>query len=187
MKPGRSFDGVAVYPDCRTVARTVRVGGVSKRDLLVELQRNDIQLNDYARDLFAHIGFTASPVTSEVSTVELAVANLGYVRGGTIAQLKERAARLGLAVCPLELGPHLRLQWLDQPEGNLGHPPSKHRAPPGSITVVSSQLADDHDTPKGFYLRRIDGVLWLRGYRSAPDDTWSPDDRLVFCRLPSAV
>jgi hypothetical protein len=187
MKPERDDNGVAIYPDCQTVARTVRVGGMSKRELLAELQRNDIQLNGYARTLFAHSEFATSPTTSSIATVELAVANLGYARGATFAQLHSRAAELGLALCPLELGPHLRLQFLDQPEGHLGYPASKHRAPHGSITVASRLLADDHDTPKGFYLRRIDGVLWLRGYRSAPDELWSPDDRMVFCRPPIAV
>jgi hypothetical protein len=187
MKSKREDEGVAVYPDCPTVARTVRVGGMSKHALLAELQRNGIQLNEYARNLFAHGGFTTSPVTSSIATVELSVVNLGHGRGATIARIHERAAELGLTLCPLELGPHLRLQYLDQPEGHLGHPPSKHRAPPGSITVASRPLTEDHETPKGFYLRRIDGVLWLRGYRSAPDDIWNPEDRLVFCRPPRAL
>jgi hypothetical protein len=34
----------------------------------------------------------------------------------------------------------------------------------------------------GFYLRRIQGVLWLRGYRSALEHIWSADDRFVFRR-----
>jgi hypothetical protein len=187
MKPERDDKGVAIYPDCDTIVRTVRVGGKSKPELLAELQRNGIQLNDYARNLFAHNGFTTSPVASTIATVELAVRNLGYSQGATMVQLHERAADLGLRLCPLELGPYLRLLLLDQPEGHLGHPPSRHQAPPGSITVASRQLSDDHDTPKGFYLRRIDGVLWLRGYRSAPDDIWSPEDRLVFCRPASAA
>jgi hypothetical protein len=180
-------DAPAVYPDCRTVARTVRVGGMSKSELLAELQNSGIQLNEAGRDLFAHCEFTTSPAISTIATIELAVANLGYVRGATIAQIHERAAELGLSLCPLELGPHLRLQFPDQPEGSLGHPPSKHRAPPGSITVASGPLANDDNTPKGFYLRRIEGVLWLRGYWSAPDDIWSPEDRLVFCHPQSAA
>ena len=187
MKPEREGERSAIYPDCETVERTVRVGGMNKRELLVELQRNGIQLNAYAQDLFAHSGFTTAPVTSDLATVELAVRSLGYARGATLAQLHERAAELGLGLCPLELGPQLRLHFLDQPEGHLGHPASSHQAPPGSLTVASRPLTDDYETPKGFYLRRIDGVLWLRGYRCAPDDLWSPGDRLVFCRPPAAV
>lgn len=185
MPPERERQAVAIYPDCALVARTVRLGGMSKDELLAALQSRGIQLNEAGRKLFAHGKFTTSPASFSIATVELAVANLGYERGATFAQIKARAAELGLTTCPLELGPHLRLQLLDQPEGHVGHPPSKHRAPPGSITVVSDPLSDDNETPKGFYLRRIEGVLWLRGYWSAPDDVRSPEDRLVFCRLPT--
>jgi hypothetical protein len=47
--------------------------------------------------------------------------------------------------------------------------------------VISTELTEDHDVPKGFYLRRIEGALWLRGYRSGPEHVWSPEDRIVFC------
>jgi hypothetical protein len=74
------------------------------------------------------------------------------------------------------------LQYLDQPEGSIGHPPSQHRAPPGSLTVASREFDVDENVPKGFYLRRVEGVLWLRGYCSGPDHMWSGTDRFVFCR-----
>ena len=96
------------------------------------------------------------------------------------------ARQHGLAVCPLELGPHLRLALLDQEEGALGRAQTEHRAPPGSLTVVSHPLSDDDETPKGFYLRRIEGELWLRGYRSWAGHIWQPEDVLVFASaLPS--
>jgi len=172
-----------IDPNCLAVIRTVRIGGMSKLDLLAEFQKKGIELNESARTLFANEQFTTSPVTSSLVTVEISVANLGYAEGAVMAQIHERATELGLSLCPLELGPHLRLQFLDQSEGELGQPPVQHRAPPGSMTVVSRPLADDDETPKGFYLRRIKGVLWLRGYRSEPAHLWSPEDRLIFCQL----
>ena len=181
MKPERQNRSVAIYPNCHAVARTVRLGGMSKSELLAALQSNGIQLNEYGRSLFANSKFTTSPAISRIATVEISVADLGYGEGATMAQIHERAAELGLSLCPLELGPHLRLQFLNQPEGHLGHAPSKHRAPPGSITVASHQLTEADDTPKGFYLRRLDGVLWLRGYCSGPEHISSAEDRLVFC------
>ncbi len=162
------------------VQRAIRVGGMSKPDLLAELQLHGIEFNDSARMLLAHDALLISDEVAVVETVELAVRDLGFADGATIAQIHERAADLGLSQCPLELGPFLRLQFLDQPEGYWGHPPSQHRAPPGSITVASGELSDDDDFPKGFYLRRIKGVLWLRGYCSGPEHIWSPEDRLVF-------
>jgi len=79
------------------------------------------------------------------------------------------------------------MQFLDQPEGSAGFSATQHRAPPGSITIASSPLDDSDETPKGFYLRRIDGVLWLRGYWSWPGNIWRPEDVLVFSRTSTAA
>jgi hypothetical protein len=71
---------------------------------------------------------------------------------------------------------------------SLGEAPAtRHRAPAGSITIASSPLDDRDETPKGFYLRRVDGTLWLRGYRSSPAHVWDPEDVFVFSRARSAV
>ena len=177
-----SADVIALYSNCRAVNRTVCVGGMSKRELLAELRNNGIKLNKLGEALFEHDEFTTAETRSALETMEISVADLGYLQGAAIALISERAAELGLSLCPLELGPHLRLQFLDQPEGYWGHPPSQHQAPPGSVTVASRPLTGDDDTPKGFYLRRMKGILWLRGYRSDPEHIWSPEDHFVFCR-----
>jgi hypothetical protein len=156
---------------------------MSKPELLAEFQKRGIELNESGQRLFADDNFKTSKNVSLFETVEISVDDLGFPQGAAMAEIHARAAELGLALCPLELGPHLRLQFLDQPEGCKGFPPSQHRAPPGSIIVASRQLSEDDDIPKGFYVRRINGVLWLRGYRSGPEHIYSPEDRLVFCRL----
>lgn len=169
-----------VYPDCPTVVRTVQVGGLTKPELLEQLQRKDVALNESADRLFASDLFTTSATGYSVQTVELTVRDLGFPQGATMADIFARAGALGLGLCPLELGPHLLLQYLDQPEGYWGQPMREHRAPSGSITIASEPLSADDDVPKGFYLRRIKGVLWLRGYRSGPEHVWEPDDRFIF-------
>jgi hypothetical protein len=158
---------------------------MGKLELLAEFKKRGIELNESAQRLFAHDNFKISKNVSLFETMETSVCDLGYANGATIAEIHEQAVKLGLSLCPLELGPHLRLQFLDQPEGHRGGPLSQQRAPAGSITVASRQLTEDDDFPKGFYLRRINGVLWLRGYWAAPEHIWSPDDRLVFCRAQS--
>jgi hypothetical protein len=165
-----------------SIPGTVTIGGLRKAELLVELRDRAISLNESAERLFASALFTTSPERYSISIAELAVEDLGFSRGATIGEIIDRAASRGLGCCPLELGAHLRLQYLDQPEGFIGQPARKHQAPVGSITILSEPLDADDDFPKGFYLRRIDGVLWLRGYCSGADHVWVPDDRLVFQR-----
>jgi hypothetical protein len=153
---------------------------MDKQELLAAMRKLGIELNDAGRALFAHEGFTTSEVTTVIETVEIAVTQLGLTDGATIAKIVERAHQLALSPCSLELGPYLRLQYLDQPEGHARHPHTQHSAPPGSLTIASRPIAEDDYVPKGFYLRRINGVLWLRGYRSGSDHVWGPEDRLVF-------
>ncbi len=158
----------------------ISLGGIKKSELIEELTKNSILMNVSAERLFASDFFIASETRYTVATIELTVNNLGFPQGATIAEIYARAEQLGLHLCPLELGPHLRLQYPDQPEGYWGKPIRKHQAPYGSITIASKILTEDDDFPKGFYLRRIQGVLWLRGYRSWPGHVWESDDHFIF-------
>ncbi len=179
----RRDDGMdETYPNCRTNVRIVDIGGLEKSELIEKLAKNKISMNASAERLFASERFTTSPTRRSVITVELTISDLGFPRGATIAEIHEKAERLGLCLCPLELGPHLRLQYPDQPEGYLGEPVRRHQAPYGAITIASEVLTEDDDFPKGFYLRRIKGVLWLRGYRSRPQHIWEHDDHFVFVK-----
>lgn len=171
-----------IYPDCPAVVRTVDVGGLAKPDLLRELQKHAISMNELAERLFASDRFAVSETRYSLTTVELTVRELGFPRGATTVDTLQRAGELDLGPCPLELGPYLRLQVLDQPEGYDGKPVWRHRAPYGSITIASERPCADDDFPRGFYLRRMEGVLWLRGYRSGDRHLWDADDHLVFCR-----
>jgi hypothetical protein len=133
------------------------------------------------RALFTDGRFTVASSASVVRIAECSVGALGLPEGGTFEEVLARArGDFGLSLCPLELGPHLRLQYVDQPEGFLGQAASQHCAPSGSLTVACAPLDDDDETPKGFYLRRIEGVLWLRGYRSWPGHVWSARDVFAF-------
>lgn len=177
-----SFETEQTYPHCPVITRTVTVGGMTKSELMDELQRNAILMNESGEKLFASDHFTTAETPYSVTTVELTIRDLGFPQGSSIAEIYTRARALGLGLCALELGPHLRLQYLDQPEGYWGNPLRQHQAPSGSITVASQPLTDDDDFPKGFYLRRIKNVLWLRGYRCGPEHIWEPDDHFIFCQ-----
>lgn len=175
-RPGRA----EVYAREPTVRRTVEVGGSTKSQLLRKLREQSIHMNRSALRLFRDDRFTTSTARHVLDTVELTVRALGFVRGATASQMFAKARRLGLELCPLELGPHLRLAYRDQPEGSFGAPLRQHKAPVGSLTIASEPLDENLSTPKGFYLRRIDGVLWLRGYTADAAHVWSPEDHLVF-------
>ena len=167
--------------DDEMVRRSVSVGGLTPMQLLTELERNGVHLNETAMTFLNSPLFHCTEVRRALATVELSVRQLGLRDGGCWPELQDRAAAMGLCPPPAELAPHFRLQYLDQAEGHLGFPLTKNRAPPGSITVASLPLSNDWDFPRGLYLRRIEGHLWLRGYIASNDHFWEPCDRLVFC------
>ena len=165
----------------------VRIGGMGKAELLQALREHEVRLNRAAEILFEDGRFSLRSQGQVIEIAPVAVAELGFGEGATYARLTARARESGLFECPLETAPHLRMQFLDQPDGPDGKQMTHGRAPPGSITVASPALDDEEETPRGFYLRRVDGVLWLRGYWSRPDHIWSPEDVLVFSRGGIAV
>lgn len=162
------------------VPRKVRMGGTTKPELMKQLRSAGVELNAYAQALFDDSRFSPANAITSVGVTALSVADLGLPDGARFAEILARAEDLGLSPCPLEMGPHLRLQFLQQVEASVGHPATAQGAPAGSLTVASLPLDDSDETPKGFYLRRVDGRLWLRGYRSWPGHVWSPCDQLVF-------
>src|SRR5882672_9549656 len=133
-----------VTPECTTTLPNdvprisrVRIGGATKSELLSKLDEAHVCLNLLAQALFADSRFTTAAVTSLVEVAEVSVAGLGLCRGATFVQIVGRAASGGLSLCPLEVGPYLRLQLTNQPEGFLGQTTSQNCAPPGAITVAS--------------------------------------------------
>ena len=173
------FD-VSMHSDQSRSLRKLHLGGVPKSELLRQLAAHGVQLNPLADQLFLETGYAISAVPTTMAVVISPVAALGLEQGGTFSQIADRAHLLAWSLCPLELGPHLRLQFLDQAEGFLGQPYTKNCAPPGSVTVASLPISEDDQVPKGFYLRVIQGVPWLRGYRSWSGHVWAPSDMFAF-------
>jgi len=167
-----------IYPDCSTITRTVEVGGLTKAELVQELKRHSISMNEFGERLFADDRFTTSETSYRLKTVELTVRDLGFPDGATTAQIFERASELGLELCPLELGPHLRLQYLDQPEGC--HLDKANIPGSGAITIASKKIAEEEGFPNGFYLRRLADGLWLRGYHATPAAVFAGENHFIF-------
>jgi len=164
---------------------TVRIGGLDAPSLLHSLNRFGARLNRAASILFQHPHFTTLERPHVVDIAYRSVAALGFSEGATYRQIVGRALEAGLTECPLELGPHLRMQFPDQLE--VPATATSGRAPPGSITIASCPLDDAEPTPKGFYLRSLGGVSWLRGYWSPHDHVWAATDVLVFSRAIVAI
>ena len=154
----------------------IRYGGMSKKALFKKLKDASVMFNEYAGTLFSSNLFRTSPKIQNALVVELSVNALGFSKDANVTDILERAKDFGLSECPLEIGPYFRLQYLDQLEQFESE---KNKPPLGSVTVISKPLLESDDFPKGFYLRRIDGKLCLRGYAGPMNITWNPEDRIA--------
>ncbi len=160
----------------------VDVGSLPRHRLLDSLRVGGIHLNHAALMLLDDAVFEV-PQLESVTVVERSVKELGLSAGAVLPQIFEAAQEHGLQLCPPTTGPYLRLV-LDAQASAPDSVMSNGKAPSGSLTVAARPLQVDEDYPKGFYLRVVNGHLWLRGYRcSSKEHMWDPEDRLVF-RFP---
>lgn len=154
------------------------VGGLSRQDLAARLQEHGVGLNAHAETLLAHSAFDTRPA-ERVEIVARAVHELGLADGGTLPEVFAAAASLGRALCPRDAAPYLRLAWLTQ-SNSTDSVLSAGRSPQGALKVATAPISDDVEVPKGFYLRVVDGVPWLRGYRCDDEYRFAPDDVFAF-------
>lgn len=156
----------------------VEVGGLSRSDLVAALREHGVQLNAHAETLLEHAAFDEL-VPATLRIVDRSVEDLGLSAGGSLEQVFSAARTQGLELCPATTGPYLRLALMEQsnaPDSVL----SAGRAPAGALHVAAEPLSEDDEYPKGFYLRVVDGVVWLRGYRCDDTYVYPSDQRFAF-------
>jgi hypothetical protein len=161
-----------------TPSRTITYGGITKSDLVQKVAKEQ-NLGDWAKDLMgkpafttaetkgstdlvfltlgADLGFTKNPRTDEFMTAQFCAAwSPQYLDGQVIEP------------CQPEDGPHLRLQYDDQPNGEV-------------IWMAMERITGSDGNPGVFRVKRRDGGgRWLYANRADPDSQWHLDDRVGF-------
>lgn len=158
------------------------IGGLPRQALVDALRTAGVRTNDSAEVLLEHSAFDGASSLSMVVTTRT-VGELEIAGAATLPRVYAAALDRGLQLCPAVTGPYLRLAMLDQvsaPDSVM----SAGRAPTGSLTIAGELLSEDHDYPKGFYLRTVDGISWLRGYRCDDLHEFAQEDTFVF-RAPA--
>jgi hypothetical protein len=126
-------------------------------------------LGDWAAEIIGRPAFVLSKTPATVSLVVVSVAQLGFEDEASLADIYARAKQLGLDLCPAEVGPQLRLQYLDQPVGEFLHiamePVARYGGEPVWLTVANAGAG-----------------LALMGGEARPGLILQPTTRLVFAR-----
>ena len=150
--------------------KTIKLGTGLKTadDFRKTLKDNGFNISDSASDILRKPAFTAAVEETEIDLVKVTVGELGFKKGARRDQIYERAKELGLELCPLEVGPQLRLQYQDQPNGEW-------------ILAAMEPIVDSGGDPGLFIVERDGSGRWLDGYWGRPDRFWFPGDQWVFC------
>jgi hypothetical protein len=156
------------------VWKSVQIGTFANKGALYEaLENADCQIGDTAEQILVAPEFRLSSTAMKLDVFVVSVAELGIVRENVaLKDVFEQAQRLGFALPTAEVGPQLRLQYLDQPIGEfleLAMAPITTRDGSSSIFVVANggagllllgeeinSTAEFHPSSRFAFVRRTD-------------------------------
>src|SRR5262245_21343887 len=111
---GLEVDSSTQFQIWRTTTLGSYKGVDSYRDALDAAK---MKIGDAAGEILGRPGFHYVKEKTEVELTLLSAAELGIESESSLAEVYRRATQFGLALCPGEVGPQLRLDYRDQPRG----------------------------------------------------------------------
>lgn len=165
---GAPLDGrvIAAMP----VWKTIALGTPSGTQALRAALNRACRVGDLAVEILDRPAFITSKTRTRIDLVVLSAAELGFAgRDAPRAAIYERAKRLGLTLCPAEVGPQLRLQYPDQPRGEFLH-------------VAMEPISTPSTDHAAFVVGNGDAGLLLIGENARSEHTASSRARFVFVR-----
>src|SRR4051794_13974235 len=99
------------------VWKTIKLGTRHKTadDFRAAFESAGCYMGDGVHGILDSAAFHCADQEADINLVVRSVADLGFQRFATYEQICARAHELGLELCPAEVGPQLRLQYLAQP------------------------------------------------------------------------
>jgi hypothetical protein len=106
-----------------TVWKTITLGNFANSFALRNaLDAAGCDVGDLAEEIIARPAFTLAPTKTVVDLIAAPAAEFGLTaESAALEDIYSRAEKLGLSLVPAEVGPELRLQYLDQPIGEFLH------------------------------------------------------------------
>jgi hypothetical protein len=157
-----------------TIWRTTTLGshkGVdSYRDALDAAK---MKIGDAADEILGRPAFQYVREKTEVELTLVSAAELGVETESSLSDLYQRATQLGLALCPPEVGPQLRLDYREQPVGE-------------SLLIAMEPVKTYYGEPTILSLMNFGTGLALVGSNGRPESMVSGYLRFVFA-LPKRI
>ena len=155
------------FPEGKIRKFEATIGCKTSKQLKLELKKKKIEISGNTEDMLRSKKFTTLNHQEQITLVRLKVRDLGFKNGGTTDEIYTKAKEFGLELCPAEVGPNLRLKYMDQPSGEW-------------LYIAMKQLSGSGGHPRVFKLERNGADLWLDDRWAGPGDGWGPDHGFVF-------
>jgi hypothetical protein len=169
----RVLDGQHIHNKFFPIWKTIKLGtGLHcAEDIQYALNRKNVYYDECANKMFFSSSFSVSDEEVDLDLIIVSVSELGLEDKSSRNDVIERALSLGLSLCPAEVGPQLRLQYLEQPRGEW-------------LQVAMEPIYDACGLPSVFTIVHEDDECWLEGNTFRSNTYWSGDAQFVFA-LPS--
>ncbi len=138
----------------------------SASELKLALLESGCDASD-AEALLDHPDFVFSAAPARMYLARASVGSLGFRDGATYKEICDRASLFGLRLCPAEVGPALRLHYVEQPEGEW-------------LDIAMEPLKDKEGFFHVFAVMKHSGMMRLQAHNGAPDHRCGPTMCFVF-------
>jgi hypothetical protein len=145
--------------------KTVRIGVHKNLNALTKAMKK-FRVSDWARDVLGKPAFTLAQTEEDIVLCSATVKELTGKNQATTTEIFDAIKRVG-ELCPAEVGPALRDQYLDQPKGEW-------------LRVAMEPICDSRGLLNVFYVEHGDGELWLYADYANPSAVWNGGNRFVF-------
>ena len=132
-----------------------------------------MKIGDAADEILGRPAFRYVKEKTEVELTLVSAAELGVKSESPLSEVYQRATQLGLALCPPEVGPQLRLDYRDQPVGE-------------SLLIAMEPVKTYYGDPTILALMNFGSGLALVGSDGRPESMVSGYLRFVFA-LPKRI
>jgi hypothetical protein len=132
-----------------------------------------MKIGDAADEILGRPAFHYVKGKTEVELTLVSAAELGVKSESPLSEVYQRATQLGLALCPPEVGPQLRLDYRDQPVGE-------------SLLIAMEPVKTYYGDPTILALMNFGSGLALVGSDGRPESMVSGYLRFVFA-LPKRI
>jgi len=173
--PARGFRGHFVP------SMPILIGGVSKNELIARVKAVR-HVTEHAEEMMRRERFTTLMRPEIIQLIDLTPADLGFTAAPATSDLLNPVLLLDwslrnldgwtVELCPAEVGPHLAIQYKDQPKNE-------------SLSIAMNGIPGSHGCPSAFIVARsIEDGLQLNERWVVSTKNWPLNDRLVFrlCR-----